>query len=185
MNRRRVAGYTRAGMSSKRCQAASRPTEKIPRSRHAQGKASAPPPTRPPSKRPRFPLARPCRPRRLPQERKPRLISAALRFPHLRALPGQHHRTLHRPRNSRRPLALVRAWTMETALIDNQRDTMMETMNEKYEVTDGANRAALASSALTKDSPGLPPPPPSLRGSSHVPIRPVPEPPRHPTQRAR
>jgi hypothetical protein len=50
---------------------------------------------------------------------------------------------------------LQRAWAMETALLDNQMDHMMDEISETYESTDEATRAALALRKLSEASPSL------------------------------
>ena len=51
---------------------------------------------------------------------------------------------------------LHRAWAMETALLENQMDDMMDEITKKYKATDELTRASLAFRELTEKSPSLP-----------------------------
>ena len=51
---------------------------------------------------------------------------------------------------------LHRAWTMETALLDNEMDHMLVGLAQKYDSVDGSTRAALAFRELSEKSTSLP-----------------------------
>ena len=144
-------------MSSKRRKAASRANGKKSTGLSRPKGRPAPPPTRPPA---RHGLASPSPDRAvravcLNNESRDEflMLYQSLVDEHFPATTTEHL-TVHEMAVAR--WRMNRAWAMETALLDNQMDTMRGKMDEEYEKTDGATRAALAFSALTKDSPGLP-----------------------------
>ena len=150
-------GYTQAGMSSKRRKAASRANGKkshgpVTPEGKARSAANTPPA--------RHGLASPSPDRAaravcLNNESRAEFLMLydSLVSEHFPATTTEHI-TVHEMAVAR--WRMNRAWAMETALLDNQMDTMRGKMDEEYEKTDGATRAALAFSALAKDSPGLP-----------------------------